>query len=266
MKEEDALIELLERVAAWAGTAALVSDQELSEWPIATVAAMKTQGLLSKAHPATSATCPGCERECVMPVHILPDTTRASEAFIVCDKRSDINRVAVSTEQLTQWRCDAGLVRQFVAQGLGLRLSGQRPADNGMLNIGIISGDKRSQMLSLHADDGELVLVAGNNALPLADVIGYGGGKYSVDGAMIRQLIDSAITSDPRYTPSNARREARKLDTQSRYERWRKAYRELKKQRRNMSDVWCSQQISKNDIAKGHPARNPETIRKHMKA
>ena len=37
---------------------------------------------------------------------------------------------------------------------------------------------------------------------------------------------------------------------------------DLRKQRPNMSDVWYSQQIAKQDIAAG---RDAETIRKHMK-
>jgi hypothetical protein len=135
------------------------------------------------------------------------------------------------------------------------------PADAGLLNIGMPSGDKRSQMLSLRAD-GELALVAANNAVPLAELVGYRDGEYLVDGDMIRQLVDSTTTADPCYTPSNARRETRKLDTQARYEAWRKAYRDLKKKRRNMSDVWYSQQIAKRCIAAN---RNAVTIRKHMK-
>jgi hypothetical protein len=46
------------------------------------------------------------------------------------------------------------------------------------------------------------------------------------------------------------------------YEVWRKEYRALKKQRRNMSDVWYARQTAKQEIAAG---RNAETIRKHMK-
>jgi hypothetical protein len=123
------------------------------------------------------------------------------------------------------------------------------------------SGDKRSQMLSLRGD-GELALVAANIAVPLAEFVGYRDGEYSVEGDMIRQLVDSATTANPRYTPSNARREARKLDTRAMYETWRKAYRDLKKIRRNMTDVWYSQQLAKQGIA---ASRSAETIRKHMK-
>jgi hypothetical protein len=83
-----------------------------------------------------------------------------------------------------------------------------------------------------------------------------------VDCEVIRQLVDAATTGDSRYTPSNARREARKLETQALHERWRKEYRSLEKHRPEMSDVWYSQQIAKSKMANG---RRSETIRKHMK-
>ena len=58
---------------------------------------------------------------------------------------------------------------------------------------------------------------------------------------------------------TNVKREARKLDTQARHNAWRKEYRKIKRSNPNMSDVWCSRQIAKMDIAKGCKA---ETIRK----
>jgi hypothetical protein len=93
MTPQAALIELLDRVGTRNGAAVLVSEHELSQWPSTAVAAMKARGLLAKARPASSAVCLGCERECVMPVHTPPTTTRHPATFIVCDKRSDINCV-----------------------------------------------------------------------------------------------------------------------------------------------------------------------------
>ena len=116
-------------------------------------------------------------------------------------------------------------------------------------------------MLCLQAN-GVLALVAGNNPVPLAEFIEYHDGQYSLDRAMIRQLVDTATTVDSRYTPSNVMREARKLETQAMYESWKMAYRNLRKKRKNMSDVWYSRQIAKMDIAR---RRDAETIRKHMK-
>jgi hypothetical protein len=243
--------------------AVLINDDELSHWPSAAVAAMKTQHLLAKARPATSAICPGCELDCVMPVHALPaEGNRPARAFIVCDKRSDINRVALPLARLTQWRCNIDAVCGFVAASLALRRSDKRAASADLWEIGIATGDKRSQMLCLQAN-GALALVAGGNPLPLAELIEYRDGAYSLDGVMIWQLVDASATADNRYTPSNAKREARKLDTRAMYESWQKAYRHLhKKHTKNMSDVWYSQQIAKMEIANG---RDASTIKKHMK-
>jgi anaerobic selenocysteine-containing dehydrogenase len=105
MTPQDALIELLARVGARDGAAVLVSAEELSQWPAAAVAAMKSQKLLARARPAVSVVCPGCERECVMTVHTLPAGPRGPASFVVCDKRSDINRVPVSPKRLMAVRC-----------------------------------------------------------------------------------------------------------------------------------------------------------------
>ena len=261
MTPTDALIELLGRVGASQGAAVLVNGQELNKWPDAAAKSMKSQKLIVKTRPTSSAVCPGCERDCVMPVHTLPDAAGAPVSFIVCDKRSDINRVPVSTERLTQWQCSVNAVRGFVAVSLGLRRSDKQTAKPDLWDIGIVRGDKRSQMLCLQAN-GMLVLVAGSNKMPLDELIEYHDGAYSLDGAMVRHLVDAATTADKRYTPSDVKREARKQDTQAMYESWKKAYRILKRKRPGKSDVWYSLQIAKTDNLHN---RNAETIRKQMK-
>ena len=152
MTPQAALIELLGRVGASQGAAVLVNDDELSQWPSAAVAAMKSQRLIAKARPASSAICLGCERDCVMPVHTLPAKAGAPASFIVCDKRSDINRVPVPTERLLQWQCSADLVCGFVAASLGLRRSDKQTASADQWEVGIATGNKRSQMLCLQVN------------------------------------------------------------------------------------------------------------------
>lgn len=261
MTPQAAVIELLERVGV--AREILISDYELSQWPSEAVSAMKSQKLIARARAGSSAVCPGCERECVMPVHTVPVVTGKPEPFIVCDKRSDINRVKVPTNRLTQWQCRVDTVCGFIMDSLGLRRNDKALDSVDLWGIGIAKGNKRTQMLCLQADnDGVLTLVAGGNTVPLADAIDFRDGAYLLDGATIRQLVDSASAVDSRYTPTNAKREARKLDTQTLYESWQKKYRSLKKTHPNKSDVWYSQQIAKLDIAKG---RNANTIKKKMK-
>ena len=254
----DVLSELLERVGASNGGTVLVGADELRRWPREAVKAMKNQKLIVKARPAASAICPGCERSCVMPVHA---TACSPSAFIVCDKRSDINRVPVALDALRQWQCNAELVSAFVGSSLGLRQSVRQEDGKGRWEIGVVFGEKRSQMVCLEAN-GTVVIVAGGNKIPLAELIEFYDGAYVIDTPQVRRLVDAASTADDRYTPSNARREARKLDTQAMYESWRKEYRALRKRRPEMSDVWCSREIAKKNIARG---RDSETIRKQMK-
>lgn len=262
MTPQVALIELLARVGASDGATAWVSTQELTQCPDAAVAAMKRQGLLLKARAGNSAVCPECEDECVMPVHVVSRGDESPTAYIVCDKRSDVGRVDVSLDRLQQWQCSPEMLCAFVATTLGLRQTDKRrPASADFLEIGMATGEKRTQMLGLKCD-GELRLVAGAGELPLADCVTFDGNAYSLAGATIRLLVDAATTADKRYNPSNAKREARKLDTQAMYAEWQKAYRELKKKRKDMPDTWYAQQIAKQSVAKG---RNADTIKKHMK-
>jgi hypothetical protein len=260
MTPTEALLELLERVEASQG-AALVSEEELRGWPVEAVRALKTDNLLVKASPATTGVCPGCEQECTMPVHTVSAGTGKTASFIVCDKRDDINRVPVSAERLRQWRCSAEAVGAFIARSLGLRPESQRKAGDRLWELGLVKGRKRSQMVCLRAN-GVLELVAGSNAVPLAEVVRDGTAGYSIDGEAIRQLADTSTAGDSRYTPSNARREARKMDTKAVHESWRREYKTLKKHRPEMSDVWYAQQIARMRIAKN---RSAETIRKRIK-
>lgn len=262
MTPQAALIELFGRIGARNGAATLVSTEELNQWPAAAVSALKSQGLLLKARPAKSVVCPGCEQECSMPVHTVPRANAPATSFVVCDKRSDINRVAIPAAMLAQWRCDAQAVCGFIAASLELLQTTVQPPEDGLLPIGMARGNKRTQMLCLRLD-GHLALVVGAVAMPLADVISFEDGNYSLDHAVIRQMVDAATTADPRHTPSAAKREARKIDTQAMYANWQKAYRALLKKSPGKSDVWYSQQIAKAD--KVH-VRDPSTIKKHMKS
>jgi hypothetical protein len=261
MKPLDALIELFDRVGANHGAAVLVNDDELRQWPSEAVKAMQSQRIVAKARPAASAICPGCEHECVMPVHTVPATARSAVSFIVCDKRSDINRVPVSAGRLIQWQCNVELVCGFIAACLGLRRGDRQTANADLWEIGVATGNKRCQMLCLQANGG-LTLVVGGNRVPLAELIAFCDGQYSLDGAMIRRMVDAATTADSRYTPSLAKREVRKLETQKLHATWQKKYRELKRSKPGKTDTWYAQKISKMDIT---PQRNPGTIRKNMK-
>ena len=261
MTPDDSLTELLAMVGIANGSTIRVSSAELANWPPSAVAAMKSQHLLRKAKPADTVVCPGCEEACTMPVNTLPAGTGKASWFVVCDKRDDINRVPVSAEDLVQWRSDPEAVCSFIAKTLEIRRSERATSELGIHAIGVASGSKRSQMLCLALGSTPL-LVAGDGRLPLAELVRFDEGAYVLDTFRVRQLVDQSQMADPRYTPSNARREIRKQETAAMHESWRRAYRKLARSNPDKSAAWCSQQIAKMGIAKG---RSAETIRKIMK-
>jgi len=236
---------------------------EVKDWPSGSLDILVTSGFLQPAQPMLNIDCDGCEKRCSnKPVVVYPTQEgKLGRAFIVCDEPEDMGRIKVSFDRMRQWQSNTDAVCGFVATSLGLRRSDKRAASTDLWEIGVATGNKRSQMLCLKAN-GVLSLVAGNNALPLADFIGHANGAFSLDAVMVRQLVDSANTADVRYTPSTAKREASKFDTQAMYESWSKEYRAQKKKRPNMSDVWYSQQIAKSTVGHG---RNASTIKKNMK-
>lgn len=235
--------------------------EQVHRWPKGALDTFQNAGWLEPGDLAETVECPGCEENCPMPVEIFPnDDGQAIRAFVACEDRN-FGRVKIPTFRLQQWQLTQGQLAHWIADTLTLRYSGKRLDGGKLLELGLVSGEKRAQMLCLHTD-GELALVAGSNRIPLVDAIQLIDGALSLDAGLIQQLVDSATTGDARYTPNTARREVRKLETAAIHEQWRKEYRALKKRRPNMSDVWYSQQIAKMECAQG---RSAGTIKKNMK-
>jgi len=235
--------------------------EQVRRWPKGAIDAFQDAGWLKAADLAETVECPGCEENCPMPVEVFPaDDGLTIRAFVACEDRN-FGRVKIPPARLQQWRLTQGQLARWIADTLALRFSDKRLDGGNLLELGLVSGEKRAQMLCLHTA-GELALVAGSKSIPLVDAIPLIDGALSLDAELIRQLVDSATTGDDRYTPNTARREVRKLETAAMHEQWRKEYRAMKKKRPNMSDVWYSQQIAKMECAHG---RSAGTIKKNMK-
>ena len=214
MTPEAALVELLERVGARHGAAVIVSDHELNAWPSAAVAAMKSQRLLTKARPTTSTVCPGCERECVMPVHVLTDKAREPAAFIVCDKRSDINRVAVPVRCLEQWQASGDSIAALLSGLLGLHSSRASGTNAARWEVGMLKGAKHSSHLVLIADS-RLTLSLAGHSVPLADVLALEGNAFKVDRRALTRLADQPVAGAGDMESAAHRRERLKKRVQT---------------------------------------------------
>lgn len=128
-----------------------------------------------------------------------------------------------------------------------------------MLEIGLVTGTKRVQMICMEITD-RVQAVVGQNKVDLAELVVFDDGKYSVQQGMIQLLVDSSNTADERYSPNMVRREARKLETKDLHDSWKVQYRFSPLFSSDKSDSWIAGKIAKI-IAMG---RDKETIRKNM--
>ena len=185
-----ALGELLSRLTASGGAAVYVDDHELEQWPPNLVANLKAMRMLSRASPARSAVCNGCERSCLMPVEVLPDDGRGAAAFIVCDKRTDINRVEVAIGALARWKATGESLADALTHLLKVDTRPRHADSAGRWPLGMLVGKHHKDHLVLFAGDGALKLAVAGHELELADVLAVASHDLSIDRAHLVRLVD----------------------------------------------------------------------------
>lgn len=190
MTPKATLSELLARLAASRGAAVYVSDDELAGWPHGLMAEFKALRLLVRASPAASVVCPGCERACVMPVEVLADDGHGAAAFIVCDKRSDINRVVVPIGALKRWKATGELLADCLSRLLHFE---SRPSGADAVNrwpIGMLQGKKHKDRLALFAGDVGLTLAVAGHTVALDEVLTVKKQAIWLDRAALLLFVD----------------------------------------------------------------------------
>ena len=209
MSPQVALTELLARLAACRGAAVYVSDDELADWRQDFVADLKAKRVLVRASPAASAICPGCERQCVMPVDVLPDDGRGAVVFIVCDKRSDINRVVVPIGALERWKATGELLADCLARLLHFEARLQAADAVNRWSLGMLEGKKHKDRLALHAGEGGLTLAVAGHTVALDHVLTIEKGAIWLDRAHLLRCVDQPTGNVAAESESAAERRTR---------------------------------------------------------
>lgn len=193
MTGADALAALLARVAASDGEPARFSERELAEWPAAAVAQLKAEGLLVKGPPADVVSCPGCEDDCAMTVETATTAGGKLRAFVVCDRRDDVARVAIARDAIEQWQCSPVQLATQLAKFLALRrpLSDNTPK---RLDLGVLKGTNGSAHVVLHVENPLTLHVAGH-VLPLADVVDWTDKGLTVERWALVRCVDSPVAA-----------------------------------------------------------------------
>lgn len=199
------LREVLDRLGSTDGTAILISEWELSQWPAVAVAALKAHKLIVKAGPAASVVCPGCEEACVMPVQAV--TYPSGRAlFIVCDRRSDISRVPVAISQVEQWQTSGTLIADLLARLLGLCRPATDKPEVARWDIDLLKGRKHSSHLVLLAE-GSLKLALAGHSMAVSDALFLEGTRFEVDQRALTRLVDQPIAGGGDQESAAQRRE-----------------------------------------------------------
>ena len=206
MTPEDTFIELLDRVAALQGASTLLSAEELAQWPGEAVATMKAQKLITRARPASSAVCPSCEEECVMPVHAIAVSSGEPGLFILCDKRDDISRVPVPHAQLERWQASGDSIADLLAGLLGLQRPSMGSSSAGRWEVGVFRGAKHASHLVLLAGD-RLSLNLAGHSIALDEVLSLEAGNFKVDKRRLTRLVDQPVAGAGDVESAEQRRE-----------------------------------------------------------
>lgn len=193
MKSPNLLGELIDRVAALQGKAALISDEELNQWPVEEITALKEYKLLQKARPATSVVCVECEEACVRPVHTVPDPGGESRLFLVCEKQSDVNRISIPMERLEQWQTMGDYFVGLVAELLNLRQATKNQTTATRWEVGLFKGRKHSSHLMLTIEDTLQLNLAGHR-MALADVLSLEVKQFTIDKKILTRLVDKPVS------------------------------------------------------------------------
>lgn len=195
MTADDLLIMLAERVAAALGNSVLVGYDELATWPTSSVQVLTEHQLLRPAEPSNSIVCDQCEEACTRPVHTVPSVDQACDHFIVCDRRSDVHRIEVTSDRLAQWHISGSLIAQWLSRQLGLRPPNTPPPTAQRWELGLLKGGKYASHVLLVVDQQQLTLQLAGHTLRFADVLTCHDQQLTVDRRMLMQRVTKPVNA-----------------------------------------------------------------------
>ena len=239
----------------------VLCQDDVDQWSQSVTTAMKSQKLIVKAKSAKVIICSGCEEACLMPVETVMDFSGKAASFVVCDRRDDINRVAVSSDALQRWQCGLPQLSRLFCALLDLPYDQRFDYGCEYLKLGIVNGLKGRRWISLNTVD--LTIEINGISKQVEELLFFNDGHFLIDQTAIDTMINSASAGvSKRYVSSTEVRDKAKRQKQLQYQSWHEEYLKLKKLHPKKSDTWISQQIAKLPVAN---RKSSSTIRKNMK-
>jgi hypothetical protein len=255
MTVNESLGRLLAHLSFRGGEVLTLDADDVSDFPKEHFELFVKHGVLQEIADARNVVCDGCDERCERPVQIYrANNISPARAFVSCELRDDVGRVAVDFERLKQWQMTERQLAEMIAQSCGINPAVTK--QDCIWILGVYVGKKHQAVLSL--DFRGSVLLVNELSLSLIELLSFTGLSLKIDKSKIIQAVDLGLTP-----AGKAQKNAiRKSKTQMRNAGWKKEYQRLQKAKPNLSDTDISKLIAKLPIADG---KDSETIRKNMK-
>lgn len=141
-----------------------------------------------------------------MPVEVLPASgARLAQAFIVCDKRSDVNRVALPLESLSQWQASGESLAEFLLRNLEIPGEVSHSTAVGVWRIGVFRGGEQAAQLLLSCTGSVCAQIAGHS-IPLEELLAVQSGALKFDRRRLTIAVNNPAAGAGDVETAEARR------------------------------------------------------------
>ena len=136
--------------------------------------------------------CDGCDERCDRPVQIYrANNTSPARAFVSCELRDDVGRVAVDFERLKQWQMTERQLAEMVRDLI--RLTSQSVVKDGALwRLGMVDGGQHKAKVSLKFDV-DVFVVSGGHKEPLMELLSFDKGGMKIDAKKLEKWSMSLL-------------------------------------------------------------------------
>lgn len=128
-----------------------VTADEIPYWPSNGLEFLVKWGMLAEAKYRTCIECDGCEEMCPMPVVVIPKSDpKGEQAFVICDKRDDIDIVPIEFDRLRQWKIDPDRIASLLNRLLKSDQTPQAIIQERLWRLGMveIAGTRREVLFA----------------------------------------------------------------------------------------------------------------------
>jgi len=177
----------------------MLTPDDLDSGAPEVVPLLVAMGMIKTASPANTVVCPGCEENCInSPVHSQksPDGTKF-RAFVVCDKRDDVGRVRIQSDQLRQWITSREIIARAIALQLNLDVQQvEYQSAQYRWYLGVLHNKKHSRPLYLISKDNALyIAIAGHQPL-LIECFHIKDNTLLLDKTGLLRLLNKPVGND----------------------------------------------------------------------